>query len=136
MKTRTRQVSATTNNITTGIVNFLNSKGHFAFRVNTTGIYDPVARIFRKQSEESEGCSDIISCMRVEGTNYDREANTFRSVGLFYGLEVKNKLTKDKMRKSQLKFKQRVEAAGGVYVAIESYPWFLNWYNQSPFNAE
>lgn len=121
MKTRTRQVPATTNNITTGIINFLNSKGHLAIRVNTIGLYDPIAQIFRKPDANSKGCPDILACMNYDG------------VGYFAGIEVKNGLTGDRMRADQEVFHKRILASGGLIFVAHSYQEFLDWYKLSGF---
>lgn len=121
MKTRLKQVPATTNNITTGIINFLNSKGHLAIRVNTTGVYDPINNIFRRPDSNSLGCPDIICCMAYGDT------------GIFVGLEIKNELTKDRMRKHQDAFHKRILEAGGIVRVVRSYQEFLDWYQTSGF---
>lgn len=128
MKTKTTRVPATTNNITKGIVNFLNSKGHCAFRVNTAGIYDRGTGQFRRMASSSLGCPDVIACMR-----YQIDPAT-RVHGHFYGFEIKNESTKDRIRKDQQDFAGRVDKAGGHILIIRSYPEFLRWYDQSSFN--
>lgn len=121
MKTRLKQVPATTNNITTGIINFLNSKGHLAIRVNTTGIYDPVNQIFRRPDTNSLGCPDIICCMKAQGNGY------------FVGIEIKNRLTKDTVKKHQEEFHKRIKDANGIVHIVRSYQEFLEWYKLSGF---
>jgi hypothetical protein len=118
---KTKSVPATTNNITLGIINFLNSKGHLAIRVNTTGIYDPVNRVFRKPDSNSLGCPDIICCMKAGGTGY------------FVGIEIKNELTKDRMKEHQEKFHTRIKDACGIVKVVHSYLDFVNWYKLSGF---
>lgn len=114
---RSKQVPATTNNITLGIINFLNSKGHFAFRVNTTGIYDPMNRIFRKPMKESKGCPDVLACIQWHGS------------GLFVGFEIKNELTNDRMREDQKEFHKKVIGANGEAYIIHSFDEFLKLYS-------
>lgn len=122
---RSKQVPATTNNITLGIINFLNSKGHFAFRVNTTGIYDPVNRIFRKPMKESKGCPDILCCLRFDG-GYEETTH-----GQFLGIEIKNKLTKDRMSNNQKEFHKKLESSNGQILIVHSYKQFLDWWKES-----
>jgi hypothetical protein len=120
---KTKSVPATTNNITTGIINFLNSKGHLAIRINTSGIYDPVGRIFRKPDPNNLGCPDILCCMKDTATHS----------GYFVGIEIKNELTKDRMKEHQEKFHTRIKDAYGIIKVIHSYDEFLRWYNLSGF---
>lgn len=125
MKARTRKVPATTNNITTGIVNFLNSKGHCAFRVNTAGIWDRVAGTYRRMPAASLGCPDVIACMS--------HSRALVPNGLFVGFEIKNEQTNDRKSEDQKLFHKRIEYAGGTVITVPSLSYFMDWYASSSF---
>jgi len=113
MKTRIHQVPATTNNITLGVINYLNSNGFVIFRVNNTGVYDPIAQTFRKKAKNELGVCDIIGCSPR---------------GFFIGIEIKNKFTKDKISKDQLVFHDRIKKAQGQIIIIREYHEIETWY--------
>lgn len=127
MKIRIKRVPSTTNNITTGVINFLNSRGHCAFDVYSGGIFDPFLGTWRKRRRASVGVNDVVACMRR--VHVGRHAYE----GLFFGFEIKNESTKDKQRIDQESFMQRVIKAGGHYVIVTSYKAFIEWYEQSEF---
>lgn len=110
---KTRLVPATTNNITLGVISFLNSKSFVAFRVNNTGIYDPIARAFRKKAKNELGICDIVACSPR---------------GFFIGIEIKNKLTKDRTSKDQIIFHDRIKQAKGQIIIIKAYPEIEEWH--------
>lgn len=112
------KVKATTNNITRGIVNFLNVRGHFAFRINSTGIWDPERKVFRKPNQRY-GLADIVCCLYG---------------GKFLAVEVKNEITKDRLRKNQEAFEIELAKAGGVYYIAKNMFDFIDWYQLQNFN--
>jgi hypothetical protein len=114
------RVPGTTNNITKGIINYLNSRGHFAFRVNSGGVWDPTKKRFR--AGRSAGVSDILCCLK---------GGPIFSGGRFLAIEVKNEATKDRIRPAQTAFKANVAAADGYYVTAASYDGFVSWFNSS-----
>jgi len=111
------KVKATTNNITRGIINFLNVRGHYAFRVNSTGIWDPVKQVIRRPNSP-RGIADIVCCLRLKD----------RSAGMFLSIEIKNAQTKDRMRPNQKQFALDIAQAGGWPLVVTSYGEFLRWY--------
>lgn len=78
------------------ILGYLALKHVFAFRVNTTGVYDPKRKIFRKSPNVLKGVSDILGCYQ----------------GKMLAIEVKAPGRKEKPE--QTKFLQRVNDAGGL----------------------
>jgi len=111
---KTKLVPATTNNITKGVIAFLNSKGFVAFRVNNTGIFDPINNRFRKRANNELGICDVIACSPS---------------GFFVGIEIKNKYTNDKIRPDQKIFHDRIRAAQGKIEVVKTYEDFLKWYD-------
>lgn len=112
---RTKKVRATTNNVTTGIINHLESQGHYAGRINTTGVYDPNLGHFRKIPPREKGKFDIYACLYPSGRS----------------LWIDVKTGTDKPSPEQLKFKERIEQAGGIAIFIKTYDEYLNWYEKS-----
>jgi len=114
------KVPGTTNNITKGIINYLKSKGHFARRINTTGIFDENKKLFRRSS--NKGTSDIIACVSC------RNEPGGIYFGQFLAIEVKNKGTKDTLSDDQKKFGDEVVNAHGVYYTAIGYEEFVGWF--------
>lgn len=121
MRKVVKTVKASTNNITTGIVNFLLDKGHSASRVNVMGIYDEVFQQWRK-SGSREGVYDIMCTLKTRFKSADG-----RPIGLT--LAVDTKRGNDSLREEQEKFKAEVEAAGGVTFESKNYNDFVFFYN-------
>lgn len=109
-KTRVKVVPATTANITDDVINRLRAAGHMARRINTTGIFDPVNKIFRKPKKGESGTSDIISCVN----------------GYFVGWEIKK--GGDTQRATQKEFQQETETAGGFYFIIKGQEDYFYYY--------
>ena len=95
--------------IESAILDYLNLKRHcFAFKVNTTGVYDPTKKVFRtnKGKHLHNGTSDIIGVYK----------------GRFFAIEVKRPKTTTQSKtyptKAQKAFLEKVSACGGRgYVA-------------------
>lgn len=109
-----KKVPADTNNITTGIVNYLLSRGHSASRVNVMGIYDELQQQWRKSGSRT-GFYDIACVIK---TKY----------GIGLALFVDTKRGKDKLRKDQIEFKIEVESAGAVTFESKDYNDFVVWF--------
>ena len=112
MRTRTRRVPATTNNVTRAIINHLRSQGHYAGRINTTGIYDPVVGQFRKIADEEKGKFDIYACLAPSG----------RSMWI----DVKSGT--DRPSPEQLRFQEWIRESGGIAEFFKTYKQFTDWY--------
>ena len=125
------KVPATTNNITRGVINFLTVRGHYAFRVNTTGIWDPTKQILRRSTTPA-GASDVVACLKLPAPYMVKtaEGHKYLTAGLFLAVEIKNKFTRDKMRPDQEVFAANVRAAGGIYLVVKRYEDFIAWYNE------
>lgn len=109
IKTRTKIVPLTANNLTKAIVNFIINEGGHATRINTTGIYDPKRNVFRKNN--SRGIADIIACIN----------------GKYIAIEVK--IGKDKQSKYQIDFEAKIKSSGGKYWKVSSMnEFFANHY--------
>lgn len=105
MKTTEKQIESQ-------ILEWLNLRpGIFAFKVNTTGIYDPTRKCFRtvKNPHIHKGTSDIIGCKN----------------GRFFAIEVKTPAAYKKViRKAtesylqQVEFIMAVQAHGGESIMV------------------
>jgi len=80
--------------------------GHFAGRVNTTGVYNQKLGKYI-HSGSRKGMADVTVVVN----------------GRHVSIEVK--AGKDRLRPEQLKVKQEVEMAGGVYFVVKSFDDFL-----------
>jgi len=96
----------TANALTKSIVAWLELHGCFAGRVNVTGIYDSKLKRYR-HSGSRRGMADIAA---VVG-------------GKHVSIEVKT--GKDRMRPEQLKVKQEIEQASGLFIVVSSFDDFL-----------
>jgi hypothetical protein len=113
MKVKTKVVKEDANSITEGAKNYLRAQGHSARRINTTGVWDPVRGVFRKQKEK--GTADLLCCI----------------FGRFYAIEVKFK--RDTQKAAQKQYQEEVEGAGGVYWIVKTYAEFLDHYKNDHF---
>jgi len=108
-KTLFRDDSA--NGLTRCIIAWLELHGHFAGRVNTTGTYN--AKLGKYiHSGARKGMSDITSVIN----------------GIHVSIEVKH--GRDLMRPEQIRVKNEIERAGGVYIVARSFDDFLEQINQ------
>ena len=80
---------------------WLSYKGIFHFRVNNTGIFDPVKKIYRS-FHGTKGAPDCICVIS----------------GVLIGLEFKTE--KGRLSKHQKDFSQKLLEAGGYYVVVRS----------------
>jgi hypothetical protein len=119
MPYKTRVVPVTTNNITTGIINLLESEGHVAVRINRQGTWDEAQQRFRK-SNTKKAVFDIYCCLKPNGRS----------------LWIDVKLSKDKPSKAQLEFQKEITHAGGIAIFVSSIQQFQKeweaikfWYN-------
>lgn len=123
------RVPGTTNNITKGIISFLTFNGHYAFRVNTKGTYDPRKKQYIRDGAE-KGVSDIICFLNAQNvTGYVCDSS--RPVAIVLCIEVKNEQTKDRMRKAQDTFAEKVRAVNGRHIVATSYDNFVRWFHHN-----
>lgn len=115
---KTKKVIENANSITEGLVALINCEGHYAGRINTTGIYDPAINQFRRMKQEERGKSDVAACIN----------------GRFVAIEIK--YLRDKTSKYQKAYRARVEAAGGIYVIIKTWEQAIEWWNTTGINIK
>lgn len=87
------------------ILDYLNARGIFAWRNNTTGIYDPVKKVFRKSKSKYSinGVADILGVYK----------------GRFLAIEVKRP-SGAKASEDQMLFLARVNQSGGLAFIAKS----------------
>lgn len=108
VKTHFRDDSA---NALTGVIcEFLKYKGHFAGRVNTTGIYDAKTGKYR-QTNARKGMADISAVINGKP------------------VQIEIKAGRDKPRAEQLKVAEEYEKAGGRYVFVHNFPEWVKIYD-------
>src|SRR3990167_6618527 len=97
---------SSTNALTAQALDYLLRLPHcFAWRNNTTGLFDVSRGVFRPAPKR--GVSDIVGVYR----------------GLFFGIEIKT--CRDRLRAEQISFISSVEAAGGFVLVVGSYDEFI-----------
>ncbi len=105
VKTKLKDNSA--NELTKSIVATIEALGGMATRVNSTGLYDPATKKFRKGTTK-KGTADIHAVFQ----------------GRHLSIEVK--FGKDKMSPEQHEMAAKVAAAGGLYIIARSLDQFLS----------
>ena len=101
----------TANGLTKCITSWLELNGYFSARINTTGTYNSKLGKWI-YSGSKKGMADITAILK----------------GKHISVEIKS--GKDKPRPEQLKVKQEVEAAGGVYIFVRNFDDFLTQINK------
>lgn len=100
-------MTSATNQTTRNILNYLFSKGIFAWREDTTGLFDP--RIGRFRPAAKTGKPDIMAILPG---------------GKFLGIEVKTGV--DKLRPEQVGFIANTEKMGAKVLVVKDFDDFLD----------
>jgi hypothetical protein len=109
-KPRRQKSDNRANNLTREIVANLNLAGAVMVRINTTGVWDPTRKAFRKNTTGRLGTSDILGVLPVNGR--------------FCAIEVK--IGRDKLTDDQTQFLTDVRKAGGLALeARDTFDAFL-----------
>jgi Holliday junction resolvase len=93
-----------TNSLTRSIIQYLDMQGFEVWRQNTTGVYDPQKKIFRKNFAQRKGIPDIIGYRRLDGK--------------FIAIEVKT--GKDTLSFEQKMFLEDLRRSGGIALVIRT----------------
>ncbi len=106
------------NELTRAIEAFIRYTGNYADRINNTGIYDTKLKKFRR-SNTRRGIADIMASKRVEHQ------------GKFFAITVaiEIKFGNDKLSEFQLRMKDDIERAGGVYLVARTWSQFVTDWN-------
>ncbi len=99
------------------ILDYLKIRGVFCWRNQTTGIYDPTARRFRKNSGMN-GVADVLGVLPQDFCNHFEAGHSYVKVGRFLAIEVK--AAKGKQSLEQFAFQKAVEENGGLYILARS----------------
>ena len=122
----------TANGLTKAICNFLKWNGHYSNRINTQG----QART-KKIPKYSLSSGKVEYLEKVWHTKSTTRRGTADIDSIIYGRAVKIevKVGVDVMSEWQVKEKERVEAAGGLYYLASDMEAFYQWYI-STFEAD
>ena len=107
------------NELTRSIEAFIRYTGNYADRINNTGIYDPKTKKFRR-SNTRRGIADVMATKRIEHQG--------RYFAITVAIEIK--YGNDKLSEYQLRIKDDIERAGGVYLVARTWEQFINDWNQ------
>ena len=117
-----------TNELTKCVIDFLRLKGHFVERTGNEGrVIDN-----RKVVTDIMGNTRMIgSLTRVHSSGMKGTSDLKAIINSKYiAIEIKCEATKDRIRPDQLKYKESVEQAGGLYVIASTFAGFHSWYNE------
>ncbi len=97
------------NDLTKAIVNTLNACGFKAWRNNSTGVYDPIKKVFRSNACQLKGVPDVLAIIPTTGR--------------FLGVEVK--IGKDKLSIHQELFMEEANRKGALSLVATDYDQFI-----------
>lgn len=103
-------VKQTANDLTDAIITYLNLSGHFVWRQNNGGVYDPKKKVFRKNPNHKKGVPDVCGIHK-----------------LGYGLYVEVKVGNDKLSEEQKQFGQEAAKRGAVWIIAHSLDDVINF---------
>lgn len=113
----------TANGLTKAILTFLQLKGHWATRVNTTGRYIP-----GQTWTDVVGRGHHLPGKYIPGTTRLGTPDINASIqGLYVGLEIK--IGRDKQSDHQKKVQQEILQDSGQYWLIQNFDEFIEKYN-------
>ncbi|MBO9620279.1 MAG: hypothetical protein J7539_14730 [Niabella sp.] len=109
-----RYSDKTANGLTACILDFLKYRGHYANRINTTGLPRIIkGKVIRTRGASNCGTADIHALIK----------------GRFISIEIK--IGQDRMSCAQQKEKARVEASGGTYITVKTMEQLYSWYEEN-----
>lgn len=120
----------TANGLTKCIIDFLVNSGYQAERISVTGRYIDTSITF----------TDVVGFKRKVGTGtWIKPSMTKGSADIsatVKGMSVKIevKIGHDKMSEAQMKYKENIEKAGGIYYVAKDFDSFLNWFDNMFYN--
>lgn len=101
----------TANGLTRAIIAHLRFHGHFAARVNVTGIYDRRRGAYRTTSGR-KGMADINAVINGRAVQFEIKAGA------------------DRPRSDQMQVQREVQAAGGVYEFVHNFTEYAELYSR------
>lgn len=99
------------NSLTRAIIAHLQLHGHFAARVNTTGIFDSRRAVYR-QTNARRGMADVSAVINGRAVQFEIKAGN------------------DRPRTEQLQVRAEVQAAGGIYEFVHTFAEYIAIYDQ------
>ena len=117
--------TSTSNGITKYIVDFIRLQGWQAERINSTG------SVRMETVNHASGITGKkVSFNRSTGQKGTADISATIN-GKSVKIEVKNKATKDRMSADQRRYRDMIQATGGVYYIARTIPDFLSWYDEN-----
>jgi hypothetical protein len=115
----------TANGLTKCIKDFLNLCGHQAERISSMGRMIDKTQVV----EDCIGRRKTIGSMQyIKGTSTNGTADISATIkGKSVKIEVK--IGKDRMSQDQMKYRDAILRAGGVYFVATDFDMFMDWYN-------
>ncbi|MFT4154721.1 hypothetical protein [Parafilimonas sp.] len=114
----------TTNGLTRCITDWLKFNGHYSNRVNCQG------QVRLETIQLANGGSYKKASWTRSTTNRGTADLHCIVNGKPVSIEIKCKATRDRLRPEQLKEKQRIESAGGLYMVAGNMEQFTQWYDE------
>jgi hypothetical protein len=113
----------TANGLTRCILRYLELKGHWATRINTTG------RLLQgKQYTDVLGHRKQHNSTWIPGATKRGTADIHSVIhGRHVSFEIK--VGRDRMSEHQQRTKESIEASGGTYIEVRTFDEFYKWYN-------
>lgn len=112
-----------TNGLTKCIVHWFLLNGHFAERTNTMGVY-----------REGETIVDVVGFTRKMKGSYTKGTGTkgssdIKAMAMGRSIMIEIKFGKDRMSPAQKSYKDRIIAAGGIYLVAKTFDQFMDDYD-------
>ncbi len=108
------------NGLTRAVCDFLNFSGHFASRINNTGLWvkdrKKAGGGYYRPSTQTKGIADI-------------SANISKN-GIAHAVWIEIKIGKDRVSEAQNAFKEKVEKTGAQYWVVKTFDDFYDKYMQ------
>jgi hypothetical protein len=113
------------NGVTKGIVNFLTWKGHHANRISTQG----QARV-KKIPKFNILSGKLMHLEKMSFTKSTTKKGTPDISAIVHGwaVMIEVKIGRDVMSEAQVRQKEQIEAAGGLYFIATNMQQFYDWY--------
>lgn len=117
-----------TNELSKCVIDFLRLNGHHCERSGNEG------RLIDNRRAVTDVLGNVRmigSVQRVHGSGIKGTSDLKAVINSkFIAIEIKCEATKDRIRPDQLKYKEMIEQAGGLYVVVSTFAGFYDWYKK------
>jgi len=108
-----KSMKSPTNALTANIIRFLNASGYKVWRNNTSGVFDPVRKVFRRNPALLKGVPDIIGYRKPDKSH-------FFPIPIF----VEVKTGRDKLSPHQQIFAEDAIKHRCIYMCVKTFDEF------------